>query len=59
MNGSNNMYEQIYSVEAKMNRAIIYPSNALHSGNINPVMGLSSEPRKGRLTIGSFIEIKN
>ena len=59
MKGSNNMFEQIFSVEAKMNRAIIYPSNALHSGNINPALGLSSEPRKGRLTIGSFIELSN
>ena len=58
MNGSNNMFEQIYSVEAKMNRAIIYPSNALHSGNINPAMGLSLEPQKGRLTIGSFILVE-
>jgi len=59
MNGSNNMFEQIYSVDAKMNRAIIYPSNVLHSGNINPATGLSSDPQKGRLTIGSFIEISN
>lgn len=58
INGSNTMFEQIYSVEAKMNRAIIYPSNILHSGNINPAMGLSSNPQKGRLTISSFIEIK-
>lgn len=55
MKGSNNMFEQIYSVEADMNRAIIYPSNLLHSGNINAALGLSSEPKKGRLTIGSFI----
>jgi hypothetical protein len=59
MQGSNNMFEQIYAVEAKMNRAIIYPSNVLHSGNINPALGLSPEPRKGRLTIGSFIELNH
>ncbi len=59
MKGSNNMFEKIYSVEAKMNRAIVYPSNVLHSGNINPAMGLSLNPEKGRLTIGSFIEINN
>ncbi|GAA6171653.1 hypothetical protein NBRC116592_13230 [Colwellia sp. KU-HH00111] len=53
--GSNNMFEQIYSVNASMNRAVIYPSNLLHSGNINPLVGLSSDPKKGRLTIGSFI----
>jgi len=55
MSGSDNMFEQLYSVDACMNRAIIYPSNLLHSGNINVALGLSSEPQKGRLTIGSFI----
>lgn len=55
MSGSDNMFEQLYSVEAQINRAIIYPSNLLHSGNINAACGLSSEPKKGRLTIGSFI----
>ena len=55
MNGSNKLFEQLYSIEARMNRAIIYPSNLLHSGNINVDLGLSSEPKKGRLTIGSFI----
>lgn len=58
MTGSNNMFEQIYSVDACMNRAVIYPSNILHSGNINPSLGLSSDPKKGRLTIGSFIVVK-
>lgn len=59
MQGSNSMFEQIMTVKAKMNRAIIYPSNALHSGNVDPAMGLSSLPSKGRLTIGSFIQIKH
>lgn len=54
MNGSNTLFEQLYSVEASMNRAIIYPSNLLHSGNINPLI-LSPFPKEGRLTIGSFI----
>ena len=58
MAGSNNMFEQIYSVDACMNRAVIYPSNVLHSGNINPLLGLSSDPKKGRLTIGSLILVE-
>lgn len=58
MNGSNNMFEQFYSVDACMNRAVIYPSNILHSGNINPTLGLSSDPKMGRLTIGSFILVE-
>jgi hypothetical protein len=56
--GTTELFEQIFSVEAKMNRAIIYPSNALHSGNIRPELGLSNNPKKGRLTISSFIQVK-
>jgi hypothetical protein len=55
MSSSNKLFEQLYLVEARMNRAIIYPSNLLHSGNVNAALGLSSVPQKGRLTIGSFI----
>ena len=57
MSGSNSMFEQLYSVEAKMNRAIIYPSNLLHSGNINPLL-LSASPKQGRLTVGSFVLVE-
>lgn len=55
MNGSNELFTQFHHVDARMNRTIIYPSNILHSGNIHPELGLSSDPRIGRLTIGSFI----
>ena len=55
--GDTCLFKQIHSVDAKMNRAVIYPSNALHSGNIRPEMGLLSDPKKGRLTISSFILI--
>lgn len=58
MSGSDKLFERLYSVEARVNRAIIYPSNLLHSGNINAALGLSSEPRKGRLTVGSFILVE-
>lgn len=56
--GSTALFEHIYSVEAKMNRVIIYPSNLLHSGNIRPEQGLSSCPKTGRLTISSFMVIE-
>ena len=52
------LFEQFYSVDACMNRAIIYPSRMLHSGDINPLLGLSSDPKVGRLTIGSFILVE-
>ncbi|MFT4928025.1 MAG: hypothetical protein ACI8WB_004140 [Phenylobacterium sp.] len=58
INGSNALFEQIHSVDARMNRAIIYPSNLLHSGNINPASGLGSDPQQGRLTLGSFVVVR-
>jgi len=56
--GDTPLFERIFSVEAKMNRAIIFPSNMLHSGNIKPEAGLISCPKKGRLTVSSFIVIE-
>jgi len=53
--GNSTLFEQIHSVNAQMNRMVIYPSNALHSGNIRPNMGLFSDIRTGRLTISSFV----
>ncbi len=58
INGDHLLFEQVYQVEAQMNRAIIYPSNALHSGNIQPQLGLSGDPYTGRLTTSSFILVK-
>jgi len=55
INGDTKLFKQVFSVEAKMNRAVIYPSNLLHSGNIRPKNGLLSDPKKGRLTISSFL----
>lgn len=55
IDGDTPLFEQIYTVEAQLNRAIIYPSNMLHSGNIRPQMGLSDSPLSGRLTISSFL----
>jgi hypothetical protein len=54
---STGLFEQLLSVQARMNRAVIYPSNLLHSGDINTVLGLSRDPRQGRLTISSLIVV--
>jgi hypothetical protein len=58
MRGSNALFEQLHSVDACMNRAVIYPSRILHSGDVNPLLGLSSDPKVGRLTIGSVILVE-
>lgn len=57
INGSSCLFTRVHSVEAKLNRAVIYPSNVLHSGNIQADLGLSNDPKKGRLTISSFIQL--
>lgn len=50
INGDSALFERIASFDAKFNRALIYHSNVLHSGNIQAQSGLSSDPRLGRLT---------
>lgn len=58
INGDSHLFTRTHQVEAKFNRAIIYPSNVLHSGNIQANLGLLSDPKKGRLTISNFILIR-
>lgn len=57
INGSTTLFEQIASFKVKYNRALIYRSNVLHSGNISEAIGLSADPRLGRLTASSFIHL--
>lgn len=49
IDGDTELFERIGNIELKFNRAILYKSNALHSGNLN-AESLSDEPRRGRLT---------
>ena len=58
MNGSNQYFEQIATVDAQFNRMIIYPSNILHSGNIAETFNFDANPASGRLTLNSFIYCK-
>lgn len=53
--GSNRLYEQTASVDAKFNRVIIYRSKVLHSGSVSPTANLSPDPRIGRLTVNTFL----
>ena len=54
INGDTDLFERIYQVPVVFNRAIIYRSNQLHSGDISAQLGLSPDPRQGRLTANSF-----
>ncbi len=55
MTGDSSLFQSIASFDARFNRALIYHSNVLHSGNIDPNNGLSPDPRAGRLTASTFI----
>lgn len=57
INGDTTLFERIHQVEARMNRMVIYPSNLLHSGDIDLEMGLLADPQKGRLTVSSFVVV--
>lgn len=47
-------FERIHRVNAVFNRLIVYPGNALHSGDISASTVLSENPHAGRLTINGF-----
>jgi hypothetical protein len=55
MNGTNAFFERIAAIDAAFNRIVIYPTTALHSGNIAPDFNFDSNPTSGRLTLNSFI----
>ncbi|MET0499738.1 MAG: DUF6445 family protein [Steroidobacteraceae bacterium] len=55
MNGDNALFERIASFEAQFNRALIYPSNLLHSANILR-LHTDHDPRKARLTANTFLK---
>ena len=53
--GSNDFFEQIGSVEGAADRLVIYQGSLLHSGIIPPGMTFSADPREGRLTANIFV----
>lgn len=55
MNGSNEYFEQIASYPANFNRFIMYRCTSLHSGNIAKDFDFNPDPRKGRLTLNTFV----
>jgi Family of unknown function (DUF6445) len=55
MNGSNEFFEQIANYQSNFNRLIMYRCTSLHSGNIASDFDFNPDPRKGRLTLNTFI----
>lgn len=53
--GDNQAYEQIGTVEARVDRLALYRGRQLHSGIIPDPAALSDDPAQGRLTINMFL----
>jgi hypothetical protein len=41
---------------ARFNRLVVYPGSLLHSACLDPARSLSSDPRRGRLTVNTFYD---
>ena len=52
---TDNMFERISAAEHRFNRAIIYRGVNLHAIDLKPDFDFSADPRRGRLTINTFI----
>lgn len=57
VDGDNAAFEQIFSVEGRFNRVVLYQGCLLHSGLIPPGFAYSADPRQGRLTANLFVRI--
>ncbi len=55
IDGDTDLFEQIALFEGRYNRAILYPSNALHCARIPEDIILSADPTIGRLTVNTFL----
>lgn len=58
INGDTPLFEQIECQEGVFNRMLVYRRNALHSGAIPRDFVPDPNPRTGRLSINSFIDVQ-
>ena len=56
--GTTPLFEQIGSVDAQVDRMVIYRGYRLHSGVIPPDLPFSTHPKSGRLTINTFLQAR-
>jgi len=57
INGDTTLFEQVAAQEGVFNRMLVYRRNSLHSGSIAPDFVPDLDPRTGRLSINSFIDV--
>lgn len=57
--GDTPVFEQVALHRGSFNRAILYRSNTLHCAAIPPDMVFSTDPAKGRLTVNTFLDLRD
>jgi hypothetical protein len=57
LDGDTPLFEEIGRVQAAFDRAVIYRGCLLHSGVVDPAR-LSLDPRAGRLTVNTFLNVR-
>ncbi|PMG40402.1 hypothetical protein BCU91_13135 [Shewanella sp. 10N.286.52.B9] len=57
MDDSDELFEKVFSVDAKPNRIIIYSGNLLHSANITEHIDFDKKSPNNRTSINSFFRV--
>ena len=55
ISGDTDLFEEVAVYEGVYNRALLYPSNALHCARIPATLTLDQTPEAGRLTVNTFL----
>jgi hypothetical protein len=58
IDGDTELFERIASTEVAFNRLVLYPCNALHSGDIGCDFTFDPDPRTGRFSVNSRIQMR-
>lgn len=58
INGDTDVFERIASAAVAFNRMVLYPSHALHSADIGRDFAFDPDPRRGRFSVNSRIQMR-
>jgi len=58
INGNTEIFERIASTQVAFNRLVLYPSNALHAADIARDFAFDPDPRSGRFSVNSRIQMR-
>lgn len=59
VDGDTDLFERTEKYDAQFNRLLIYRGNMLHSVNVPPDFAPDANPRTGRLTVNTFLNVRS